>query len=100
MSPFEGSDRVERVRAEAYRGVPPYVEFVVTVGEGLNIRNKVVATFDGLQIRRITNRIVGALDHRKVPLLVPRAPRGPRFARRLVRRKQELACTCGRRGGS
>lgn len=51
---FEGSDRVERVRAEAYRGVPPYVEFVVTAGEGLNIRNKVVATFDGLQIRRIT----------------------------------------------
>ena len=51
---FDGSDRVERVRAEAYRGVPPYVEFVVTVGEGLNIRNKVVATFDGLQIRRIT----------------------------------------------
>lgn len=42
------------VRAEAYRGVPPYVEFVVTAGEGLNIRNKVVATFDGLQIRRIT----------------------------------------------
>ena len=50
---FEGSDRVERVRAEAYRGVPPYLEFVVTAGEGLNIRNKVVATFDGLQIRRI-----------------------------------------------
>ena len=41
---FEGSDRVERVRAEANRAVPPYVEFVVTVGEGLNTRNKVVAT--------------------------------------------------------
>lgn len=51
---FEGSDRVERVRAEAYRSVPPYVEFVVTEGEGLNIRNRVVATFDGRLIGRVT----------------------------------------------
>lgn len=42
------------MRAEAYRSVPPYVEFVVTEGEGLNIRNRVVATFDGRQIARIT----------------------------------------------
>jgi hypothetical protein len=50
---FEGSDRVERVRAEAYRSVPPYVEFVVTEGEELDIRNRVVATFDGRQVARI-----------------------------------------------
>jgi hypothetical protein len=40
---FEGSDRVERIRAEAYRSVPPLVEFVVA-GEGLDIHNRVVAT--------------------------------------------------------
>lgn len=51
---FERSDRVERVRAEAYRSVPPNVEFVVTEGEGMNIRNRVVATFDGRQIARIS----------------------------------------------
>lgn len=51
---FEGSDRVERVRAEAYRSVPPHVEFLVTEGEGLKIHNRVVATFDGREIARIT----------------------------------------------
>lgn len=51
---FEGSDRVERIRAEAYRSVPPYVEFVVTDGEGLDVRDRVVATFDGREIARIT----------------------------------------------
>ena len=51
---FEGSDRVERIRAEAYRSVPPLVEFVVTEGEGLDIHNRVVATFDGREIQRIT----------------------------------------------
>jgi hypothetical protein len=51
---FEGSDRVERVRAEAYRSVPPLVEFVVTEGDGLSVRDRVVATFDGSQIKRIT----------------------------------------------
>ena len=30
-----------------------YVGFVIPMGERLNIRNKVVATFDGRQIRRI-----------------------------------------------
>jgi hypothetical protein len=51
---FEGSDRVERVRAETYRSVPPLVEFVVTEGDGLGVRDRVVATFDGSQIKRIT----------------------------------------------
>jgi DNA-binding HxlR family transcriptional regulator len=51
---FEGSNRVERVRAEAYRSVPPHVEFVVTEGKGLNVGNQVVAKFDGRQIARIT----------------------------------------------
>ena len=51
---FEGSDRVERVRAEAYKSVPPYVQFVVTEGEGLSVRDRVVVTFDGRQIARIT----------------------------------------------
>jgi hypothetical protein len=51
---FEGSDRVERVRAKGYRSVPPFVEFVVTEGEGLDIHDRVVATFDGREIRRIT----------------------------------------------
>jgi hypothetical protein len=51
---FEGSDRVERIRAEAYRSVPPNVEFVVTEGDGLDIRDRVVATFDGRSILRIT----------------------------------------------
>jgi hypothetical protein len=52
---FEGSDRVERIRAEAYRSVPPLVEFVVTEGEGLDIHDRVVATFDGREIQRITS---------------------------------------------
>jgi hypothetical protein len=51
---FENSDRVERVRAEAYRSAPPSVEFVVTEGEGLDAHDRVVATFDGRQIKRIT----------------------------------------------
>jgi len=51
---FEGSDRVERVRAEAYRSVPPFVEFVVSEGDGLDVRDKVVATIDGREIARIT----------------------------------------------
>jgi hypothetical protein len=51
---FEGSDRVERIRAEAYRSVPPYVEFVVTEGKGLDVRDRVVATLDGRDIARIT----------------------------------------------
>jgi hypothetical protein len=51
---FEGSDRVERVRAEAYRSVPPMVEFVITEGEGMVVRDRVVATFDGRQVARIT----------------------------------------------
>jgi hypothetical protein len=51
---FEDSDRVERVRAEAYRSVPPLVEFVVTEGEGLGVRDEVVATFDGREIARIS----------------------------------------------
>ena len=51
---FEGSDRVERVRAEAYRSVPPLVEFVVTEGDGLDVRDRVVATFDGNEVARIT----------------------------------------------
>jgi hypothetical protein len=51
---FEGSDRVERVRAEAYRSVPPMVEFVITEGEGMVVRDRVVATFDGRQGARST----------------------------------------------
>ena len=51
---LEGSDRVERIRAEGYRSVPPLVEFVVTEGEGLDVRDRVVATLDGGQIKRIT----------------------------------------------
>ncbi|HEX5018714.1 MAG TPA: hypothetical protein VFX15_14145 [Actinomycetes bacterium] len=51
---FEDSDRVERIRAEGYRSVPPLVEFVVTEGEGLDIHDQVVATFDGRTIKRIT----------------------------------------------
>jgi hypothetical protein len=51
---FEGSDRVERVRAEAYRSVPPFIEFVVTEGDGLEVQNRVVAKLDGRQIARIT----------------------------------------------
>ena len=51
---FEGSSRVERVRAEGYRSGPPLVEFVVTEGEGLDIHDHVVATFDGRAIARIT----------------------------------------------
>ena len=51
---FEDSDRVERVRAEAYRSVPPSVEFIVTEGDGLDVRDRVVATFDGSQVKRIT----------------------------------------------
>jgi hypothetical protein len=51
---FEGSDRVERVRAERYRSVPPLVEFVVTEGQGLDVGDRVVATFDGREIARIT----------------------------------------------
>jgi hypothetical protein len=51
---FEGSDRVERIRAEAYRSVPPVVEFLVTEGDGLDIHDRVIATFDGRDIRRIT----------------------------------------------
>ena len=51
---FESSDRVERIRAEAYRSVPPYVEFIVTEGEGLDIHDRVVATVDGREIARIT----------------------------------------------
>jgi hypothetical protein len=50
---FEGSDRVERIRAESYRSVPPLVEFVVTEGEGLDIHNRVVARFEGREIQRI-----------------------------------------------
>lgn len=46
--------------------MPPYVQFVVTVGEGLKIRNEVVATFDGRQTRPITTTGQLALDHRKV----------------------------------
>ena len=51
---FEGGDRVERIRAEAYRSVPPYAEFVVTEGEGLDVRDRVVAKLDGREIARIT----------------------------------------------
>lgn len=51
---FESSDRVERIRAEGYRSVPPNVEFVVTEGEGLRVRDRVVATFDGREIKRIS----------------------------------------------
>jgi hypothetical protein len=51
---FEGSDRVERVRAESYRSVPPWVEFVVAEGHGLTIETRVVARFDGREVARIT----------------------------------------------
>jgi hypothetical protein len=51
---FEGSDRVERVRVVAYRSVPPFVEFVVTKGAGLEVQDRVVAKFDGRQVARIT----------------------------------------------
>jgi len=51
---FEGSDRVERVRAEAYRSVPPYVEFVVTEGDGLDVHDRIVARLDGRAIARIS----------------------------------------------
>ena len=51
---FEGSDRVERVRAEAYQSVPPWVEFVVAEGHGLTLAQRVVARFDGREIARIT----------------------------------------------
>ena len=51
---FEGSDRVEHVRAESYRSVPPWVEFVVAEGEGVNLEHRVVGRFDGRDIARIT----------------------------------------------
>ncbi len=51
---FEGSGRVERIRAEAYRSVPPYVEFTVSEGEGLRVWKRVVAKLDGREIERIT----------------------------------------------
>jgi hypothetical protein len=51
---FESSDRVERVRAESYRSVPPLVEFVVDEGDGLTVDKRVVARFDGREIARIT----------------------------------------------
>jgi hypothetical protein len=51
---FEGSDRVERVRAESYRSVPPWVEFVVAEGDGLTVEQRVVARFDGREIARIS----------------------------------------------
>lgn len=51
---FNGSDRVERVRASAYRSVPPWVEFIVEEGTGLALEERVVAKFDGGLIARIT----------------------------------------------
>lgn len=51
---FEGSDRVERVRAESYRSVPPWVEFVVAEAEGVTLEHRVVERFDGREIARIT----------------------------------------------
>lgn len=51
---FEGSSRVERVRASDYRSVPPWVEFVVDEGSGLEVAYRVVARFDGREIARIT----------------------------------------------
>jgi hypothetical protein len=51
---FEGSNRVERIRAENYRNVPPFVEFVITEGDTLDVRDRVVAKFDGREIARIT----------------------------------------------
>lgn len=51
---FEGSDRVERVRAESYRSVPPFVEFIIAAGDGLVVEQRVVATFDGREIALIT----------------------------------------------
>lgn len=51
---FEGSDRVERIRAEAYRSDPPFVEFVVTAGKGVDVRDRIVARLDGREIARIT----------------------------------------------
>ena len=51
---FDGSDRVERVRAEAGQSVPPYVGFVVTGGGGWTpATGWVVATFDGRELARI-----------------------------------------------
>ncbi len=51
---FENSDRIERIRATAYRSVPPWVEFVAEEGEGLTIKHRVVARIDGRMIARIT----------------------------------------------
>ncbi len=51
---FEDSDRVERVRASAYRSDPPWVEFLVEEGDGLVLDQRVVARFDGNLLARIT----------------------------------------------
>ena len=51
---FEGSDRVERIQAESYRSDPPWVYFVVSEGQGLNVAERVVAKLDGRLIARIT----------------------------------------------
>jgi hypothetical protein len=51
---FDGSDRVERVRAESYRSVPPWVELVVADGEGLTLEQRVLAKFDRREISRIS----------------------------------------------
>ena len=51
---FEGSQRVERLRADSYRLADQWVEFVVEEGTGLDLSYRVVATFDGREIARIT----------------------------------------------
>jgi hypothetical protein len=51
---FEGSDRVERVRATTWRDVPPLVEFLIGEGAGLSVTFRVVASFRGRDIARIT----------------------------------------------
>jgi hypothetical protein len=51
---FEGSDRAEQIPAEAYRSMPTLVEFVVTEGPGPDVCDKIVATFDGREIAKIT----------------------------------------------
>jgi len=51
---FEDSDRVERIRASDYRNRPPWIEFVVAEGDGLNVEYTVIARIDGATIARIT----------------------------------------------
>ncbi|MDX6215321.1 MAG: hypothetical protein QOG99_905 [Frankiales bacterium] len=50
---FENSDRVGRIPAESYRSDPPWVEFLVSEGQGLSVTERVVTRLDGRLIARI-----------------------------------------------